>query len=35
MMKWLDEDKYVWVVLYLVLFFMVAQMIRAFINFVI
>lgn len=31
-MKWLDEDKYVWVILYLVLFFMVAQGIRAFLH---
>jgi hypothetical protein len=33
-MKWMDEDKVVWVVLYLVLFFMVAQMFRAFIKWV-
>lgn len=33
-MKWLDEDKYVWVVLALFLVFMVAQGIRAFLNWV-
>jgi len=34
-MKWMDEDRFIWAILALVLFFMVAQMIRAFINFVI
>ena len=31
-MKWLDEDKYVWVVLILSLVFFMAQGIRAFLH---
>lgn len=31
-MKWMDKDKYIWVILILVLFFFMAQGFRAFLN---
>jgi hypothetical protein len=33
-MKWMDEDRFIWVVLALVALFFTAQMVRAFIKFV-
>jgi hypothetical protein len=29
-MKWMDEDRFIWAILALVLFFFIAQMFRAF-----
>ena len=29
-MKWMDEDRYIWAILALILFFLTLQMVRAF-----
>jgi hypothetical protein len=34
-MKWMDNDKVIWAIIALVIVFFVAQMVRAFIKFVI
>lgn len=31
-MKWMDNDRFIWVILYLVLFFFIAQGVRAFLH---